>query len=91
MISLPPRTYVRMIGTQGKPSMPWLADTVLKDTSIKALETREEHFGTVLKKGDKVEMVLGYYLVNPEVVGKLGLEGDASTAFTVLTKKVVEL
>ena len=89
-ISLPPRTYVRVIGTRGKPSMPWLADTVLKDTSIKALETREEHFDTVLKQGDKVEMVLGYYLVNPKVAGKLGLEGDASTAFTVLTKKVVD-
>ncbi len=87
---LPPRQYVRVIGTQGKPSMPWLADTVLKDTSIKALETREEHFDTVLKKGDKVEIVLGYYLVNPKVAGKLGLEGDVSTAFRVLTKKVVE-
>ena len=88
-IALPPRTYVRVIGTRGKPSMPWLADTVLKDTSIKALETRSERFDTVLKKGDKVEATLGYYLVNPRVAGKLGLEGDASTAFTVLTRKVL--
>jgi len=90
-IPLPPRTYVRVIGTHGKPSMPWLADTVLKDTSIKALERREESYDTVLKKGDKVEAVLGYYLVNPRVAKKLGLEKDVSTEFTVLTRKVLTL
>jgi len=90
-IALPPRTYVRVIGTQGKPSMPWLADTVLKDTSIKALETREERYDKVLKSGDKVEVVLGYYLANPKAAKKLGLEGDASTEFTVLTQKMVEI
>jgi len=90
-IALPPRTYVRVIGTHGKPSMPWLADAVLKDTSIKALERREETYDTVLKKGDKVEAVLGYYLVSPRVAKKLGLEKDVSTEFTVLAQKVLTL
>ncbi len=85
---LPPRTYVRIIGTQGKPSMPWLADTVIKDTSIKALERRVETFNVVLQKGDRVEAELGYSLVNPKAAGKLGIHEPSATEYRVLSRRV---
>ena len=71
--------------------MPWLADTVIKDTSIKALETRTESFKTVLKKGDKVEAELGYYLVNPHAAAKLGINDPGATEYTVLTRAQFEI
>jgi len=86
VIALPQRSYVRIIGTKGKPSMPWLADSVIRDTSIKALETRTETFKTMLKKGDKVEAELGYYLVNPRAAAKLGIDDPDATEYTVLSR-----
>jgi len=91
VITLPPRHYVRIIGTQGKPSMPWLADTVIRDTSIKALETRRESFKTVLKKGDRVEAEFGYYLVSPKAAEALGIADPNATEFTVLSRKVWDI
>ena len=87
VIALPPRNYVRIIGTQGKPSMPWLADTVIRDTSIKALETRVETFAARLHTGDRVEAELGYYLVNPKAAGKLGISDPSATAYRVLSRR----
>jgi len=69
-------TFVRIIGTKSKPSMPWLATQVVKDTMIKANEKRVIHFDTPLEKGDEIEAILGFYIVNPKVLKKLGLEGD---------------
>ena len=91
VIALPPRNYVRIIGTQGKPSMPWLADTVIKDTSIKALETRVETFKTVLQKGDRVEAEIGYALVNPKAAGKLGISDPAAMEYRVLSRRGFEV
>jgi hypothetical protein len=69
-------TFVRIIGTDNKPSMPWLATKVIKDTMIKANEKRVVQFNVKLQKGDEIETLLGYYIVNPKAVKKLNLEGN---------------
>jgi hypothetical protein len=68
--------FVRILGTKSKPSMPWLATKVLKDTMINPNEERVIHFNKELKKGDKIEAILGFYIVNPKMIKKLGLESD---------------
>jgi len=49
--------FVRVIGHDGKPSMPWKASTTFL-------------------KGDKVEAILGWFLVNPESLKALKLENE---------------
>ena len=83
--ALKTHSFVKVIGHDGKPSMPWLATEVVKDTMIKANEKRVVAFDEALKSGDKVEVILGYYLVNPKVVKKLNLQDDKEiTKFTIL-------
>ncbi|HIQ47661.1 MAG TPA: hypothetical protein EYH57_08585, partial [Sulfurovum sp.] len=68
------RSFVRVIGHKGKPAMPWAATTTLKNTMIKANEKRAVTYDFKLKKGDKIEVTLGWFLVNPKAVKALGLE-----------------
>jgi hypothetical protein len=49
------------------------AKKVVSDTTIKANETREIAFEHKLSKGDKIELIFGYYLVNPKMIEKLNL------------------
>jgi hypothetical protein len=67
-------TFVKVIGTEGKPSMPWLATEVVKDNMIKGDEKRVIKFDRLVKSGDEVEVILGYHIVNPKAVKKIGLE-----------------
>ena len=83
-IDLKPTDFRRVIGTDGKPSMPWLADTLLEDTTIKAGETRKIHYDTLLQKGDSVVVEFGYYIVHPKAAKKLALPDPE---FIVLTTK----
>jgi len=74
--TLPTKRFLKQIGTQGEASMPWLATQVVHDTMIKANEKRTITFDTPLNQGDQIEATLGYYLVNPKVSGKLGLDKE---------------
>ncbi|WP_345976263.1 multiheme c-type cytochrome [Sulfurimonas sp. HSL3-7] len=86
-IPLKDETFVRVIGKNGKPAMPWAADTTIKDTMIQANEKRSVTYDFQLRKGDKVDLVLGYYLVNPKAVASLHLDDDkVATAFHILKK-----
>ncbi len=69
-------SFLRVIGADGKPTPPWLAKEVVKDTSIQANEKRVVEFKYVLKAGDRVEATLGYYLVNPKALKSLGLQDE---------------
>jgi len=86
-IDLKTESFARVIGTDGKPSMPWLADAIISDTSIKALETRTVKYDDVLKEGDTVVVKFGYYVVNPKAAKKLEITDKSVTEFIVLTKK----
>jgi len=78
-------SFVRTIGTQGKPSMPWLATEVVSNSMIQANEKRVVVFDDALKSGDKIEVVIGFYVVNPKVLKKLNLQDDKElSTFTVL-------
>lgn len=80
--------FVRVIGKDGKPAMPWVADTTIKDTMIKANEKREVKRDFKLLKGDRVDVVLGWFLVNPKAVEMLGLKNDkTATEFHVFKKQ----
>lgn len=84
VIELKKEIFARIIGKDGKPAMPWAADKVIKDTMLKANETRSIKYDFKLQKGDSVGVALGWYLVNPKAVKKLGLENeDVATKFTL--------
>lgn len=87
-INLEKEVFVRVIGKDGKPAMPWIADSTIKDTMIKANEKRAVKRDFKLQNGDKVDVILGWFLVNPKAVKKLGLENEkAATEFHVFKKQ----
>jgi hypothetical protein len=90
-ITLDSTPFHRVIGKEGKPTMPWLADSVLKDTTIKAHEKREVTYQEQLQKGDTVVLELGYHVINPKMAQKLGIEDDTLHEFISLSKKRIEI
>lgn len=91
VMTLKDETFVRVIGKDGKPAMPWVADKTLKDTMIQANEKRSVRYDVKLQKNDRVDVVLGYYLVNPKALKALQLEDvKAATAFHTFKTMHVE-
>jgi hypothetical protein len=65
--------------------MPWLADSEISNNMLKANERRVLKYDFKLEKDDKVEVIFGYYRVNPKMLKKLKLENDPrSTKFNIL-------
>lgn len=87
VLELKTESFARVIGTNGKPSMPWLADAIISDTTIKALETRKVNYDTVLQAGDTIVVKFGYFVVNPKAAKTLEITDKKVTEFVVLTKK----
>jgi hypothetical protein len=80
--------FVRVIGKDGEPAMPWMADSVIKDTMIQANEKRAVKREFKLQKGDKVDVVLGWFLVNPKALESLELQNEkVATEFKVFKKE----
>jgi len=90
-IVLKTESFAKVIGTNGKPAMPWLADAIISDTSIKAHETRKVSYSDTLQKGDAVIIEFGYYMVNPNAAKKLEITDKSVTEFIILTKKRVTI
>jgi len=90
-IALKTESFAKVIGTNGKPAMPWLADAVISDTSIKAHETRKVAYDTPLQKGDAVIIEFGYYMVNPKAAKALEITDKSVTEFIILTKERVTI
>ena len=91
-IVLDPKSFVRIIGKNGKPTMPWVANSVLKDNLIKAKEIRKVEYKNELQSKDRVIMEFGYYLVNPKSAKALGMDKRSnSSKFVVLTQKAVDI
>jgi len=81
--------FFRILGHDGKPTLPWLATEVFKDTMLKAGEFRTIKYNTVVKTGDTVELEFGYYLVNPKMIKKLNLQNsEEANKFFVLKTAV---
>lgn len=83
-------SFVNVIGIDGKPSMPWLANSVIKDTTIKAYETRKVTFDTPLHAGDQIILRFGYHKVNPKAATTLGI-GEDETKFITLVKETLTI
>ena len=88
-IKLKDEIFVRVIGHNGKPAMPWKASTTLKDTMIQANEKRSIKYDFKLQKGDRVTTILGWYLVNPKAIKKLKLDHEeVATKFKEFKRKI---
>ena len=89
VIKLKDEVFIRVIGHNNKPAMPWAATTTLKDTMIQANEKRDINYDFKILKDDKVEVTLGWFLVNPKVVKKLKLENEkVATEFKEFKKEI---
>jgi len=86
-IPLQTHSFARVIGKDGRPAMPWLADTIISDNSIKAHETRKVTYGKPLQKGDQLIVSFGYYLVNPKAAERLNITDQGATNFIMLKKE----
>lgn len=91
-VTLDSTNFSRVIGDDGKPTMPWLAKEVVSDTMIKAKEKRAINYNSAIKAGDALEVTLGFYSVNPKSLEKLGLKGNKSAEnFTVLKHQYFDI
>jgi len=79
-----PVNLFTQLGHDGKPAMPWVATEVLKQNGIGAKESRTFTFDAAPKKGERVVVTLGYYIVNPKAAKKLGIDDEEVTRFKVL-------
>jgi hypothetical protein len=87
-----PKNFARIIGANGKPTPPWLAKEEIHNSTIKGEEKRVISYHYRLQKGDKVEVTLGYYLVNPKMLKKLDLqESEVATKFHIYKNKKFEI
>ncbi len=87
-IKLKPHTFVRVIGKDGKPTPPWIADSIVKDSMVHGNEKRVVKYQTKLQKGDKVVVHLGHFLVKPKALKKFGLDKtEIATKFYTLKKE----
>ncbi|MEA3371722.1 MAG: multiheme c-type cytochrome [Campylobacterota bacterium] len=85
-------SFVRVIGHEGKASFPWLATEIVQNNMIKANEKRVVGFDNALQSGDKVEVVLGFYVVNPKVLKELNLQDDKEISkFTILKSQYITI
>ncbi len=91
VIELKIESFARVIGTNGQPSMPWIADAIISDTSIKAHETRMVNYDTVLQKGDIVDIQFGYHMVNPTAAKILNITDESARKFIILTRERVKI
>ena len=86
------KNFARIIGADGKPTPPWFAKEEVKNNAIKGNEKRVISYNYTLQKGDKVEVTLGYYLVNPKMLKGLGLEkSEVATKFHIIKTESFEI
>ena len=86
------KTFQKVLGKDSKPTPPWLATEFIRDDMIKPLESRVLRFNKDLKNGDSVEVLLGYYIVAPDSLKKLGLEGsDDLKRFHILKREFINV
>ena len=83
----PSQTLQRVIGKEGKPSSPWLADSVVKNSTLKADERKSYRYDTPLQKGDIVEVAIGYYRVNPKAAKMLGIANIPEAKMEIVKKQ----
>ncbi|MDQ7062358.1 MAG: hypothetical protein Q9M43_15065 [Sulfurimonas sp.] len=89
IIDLKAKVFVKVIGTKAKASPPWRATQVVKNTMIKAKETRFVTYKDELKAGDTLKVTLGYFLVKPKMLVKFALENNEKVKKFHILKEVL--
>ncbi len=84
---LKPFDFSTVLGKDGKVAPAWLATEILKDTTLKAFESRVIDTNYTVKSPQKVILEFGYYKVAPKFASKLGINSKDATAFHTLIKK----
>ncbi len=89
---LPSHYFKKVLGHQGKASAPWVATQLLQDTHLKAGQSKSFEYKQPLHKGDTLEVVFGFYKVNPKIAKKLQLKDPQLSKFKILKKveRVIE-
>ena len=85
------KLLVRVLGANGKPTPPWLARQIVKDTMLKANEKRSFTYDVKLQKGDRVVAILGYRLVKPPLAKKVGIKEEFATKPVIFKKATFEV
>lgn len=84
-IKLNPFIFTRTFGKDGVKSLPFEADTILKDTLIYA--KKDLLYNSQLQKGDRVMLSLGFRLINKKVAEELNLSDTTSLTKIKYIKK----
>jgi len=83
-INLKEQRFIKILGNNNKPSMPWDATQVLKDSMLKENERRDFIYKTDLNKNDLVKVVLGFYKINLNAAKKLKVTDSNLLRFNIL-------
>jgi len=89
IIKMKPRKLIKIIGSKetGKPTPPWAATGIVKDTRIPANTKKDYKYNQVLQSKDKVTVKFGYLLVKPKALKKFKLENnEEAKKFRVIAK-----
>jgi hypothetical protein len=78
--------FIKVLGKDGKATMPPFANSIIKDSMLKSNESRTLPFDYKLDKNDKVEATLGYYIINPKIAKKLDIKDKELTNFIELKR-----
>ena len=90
VIKMEPKKLLKVIGSKetGKPTPPWLATGVVKDTRIPGNTKKDFNYDFTLQSGDKVTAKFGYLLVKPKALKKFGLQdNEEAKKFRVIAKE----
>ncbi len=86
-LKLKPYVFERTLSKDGKLSMSWDADDELSDTLLYGKKSID--YDIKLKKGDKVALTLGLYLIKPLLLEKFKLQNNKDAKrFRVLKKEL---
>ena len=90
VIKMDPKKLFKVIGSKetGKPTPPWAATAIVKDTRIPAKTKKDFKYDVVLQSGDKVTAKFGYLLVKPKALKKFDLQdNEEAKKFRVIAKE----
>lgn len=88
VLELKTESFLRVLGNDEKPTFPWDATKELNNTMIKANERRVIFYDVPLLEKDTIEVIFGYYKVNPSILNDLELQNnEESTKFNILQTK----
>ena len=78
--------FFKLFGKDNKPTIPPLANMVIKDNMIKENETKVVKFNHKLSDNQKVIAILGYYKITPKSAKKLDIKSKNLTSFVELKR-----